>query len=236
MELEKKIDLVKELITFIQSKDSHQNQDDIRSVTTSSFYQISESYLIGLILSENISDIKYCKEKISQDIEIAHIENLEYVFDGFLKDSFFVKIFVLIENHIRQIAEFYENSTIKINVNSIASTFNNLTDSNKTNLFLSLTNQDKELFKFYCYLRNTIHNIGFQLKGAQQLKINDSRSVINQSEVIIDLTKNSANSLTFENLILLQEQIFKLILKMNDLFPEDDFIEHRLVSTGFNDN
>jgi hypothetical protein len=237
MELEKKIDLVKDLITFIQSENSHQNEDDIRSITTYSFYQISESFLIALILSENISDIKYCKEKINQDIEIDGLENLEYVFDGFIKDSYFIKIFVLVENHFKQIAEFYESRpNNSMNVDSINQTFNNLLNPNKTTLFTILTNQDKELFEFYCFLRNTIHNIGFQLKDTKQLKINDPDSIINQNEVIIDLTQNSVNSLDFEKLILLHEQVFKLIFKMNDLIPGNDFIGHRLVSIGFNEN
>jgi len=234
MELEKKKDLVKNLITYIQSKDSHQNQDDIRSVTAYSLYQNTESFLIGLTLSENVSDINYCKQKISQEIEVEDLENLEFAFDGFIKDAFFIKIFILVENHIKQIAEFYQSPTNKINVESITTTFNNLLNQNKTALFANLTNNDKKLFEFYCFLRNTIHNIGFQLKDTTQLQINDSESVINQNEVIIDLTQNSANSLDFEKLILLKEQIIKLIFKMNHLLPENDFIEHRLVSIGFN--
>lgn len=234
MNLEEKKDLLKGLITYIQSKDSHTDQDDIRSVTTYSFYQNCESFLIALTLSENISDINYCKQKINPEIETEDLEILEFAFDGFIKDSFFIKIFILVENHIKQIAEFYESPTNKIKVKSIKTTFENLLDPNKTVIFSNLTNSDKELFEFYCFLRNTIHNIGFQLKETKQLKINDVESVINQSEVIIDLSQNSANSLNFEKLILLNEQIIKLIFKMNDLLPENDFIEHRLVSIGFN--
>ncbi len=234
MNLEKKKYLLKDLINYIQSKDFYSNQDDIRSVTTYSFYQNSESFLIALTLSENISDINYYKQKINQEIEVEDLEVLEFAFDGFIKDSFFIKIFILVENHIKQIAEFYETPTNKLKVESIKTTFKNLLDPNKTMLFSNLTNRDKELFEFYCFLRNTIHNIGFQLKETKQLKINDTESVINQSEVIIDLNQNSVNSLNFEKLILLKEQIIKLIFKMNDLLPENDIIEHRLVSIGFN--
>ncbi|WP_028375352.1 hypothetical protein [Leeuwenhoekiella sp. MAR_2009_132] len=234
MDLESKTKLVRELITFIQENDNYQNQDDIRSVTAYSFYQISESFMIGLILSENLSDLQYCKEKINPAIDDSYLPVLEYVFDGFLKDSFFIKLFALAENHIRQIAEFYESSTNKIKVDSISTTFKNLMNSNKTLFFSNLNIKDKELFDFYCYLRNTIHNMGFQSKPDQQLIINDASSVINKNKVIIDLTLNSANSLDFEKSILLQEQIFKLILKMNNVIPESDCIEHKLVSIGFN--
>ena len=234
MELEKKKDLVKNLITYIQSKDSHKNLDDIRSVTAFSFYQNTEIFLVALILSENVSDFNYCKQKINQDLAKEDLEIFDFTFDGFIKDAFFIKIFILVENHIKQIAELYETPASKISDESIAKTFNNLLDQNKTELFANLTNRDKELFEFYCFLRNTIHNIGFQLKGTKSLQIKDSESVINQNEVIIDLIKNSANSLDFEKLILFKEQIIKLIFKMNDLLPPNDFIEHRLVSIGFN--
>ncbi len=234
MEIENKIDLIKDFISFIQSKDTFQNQDDIRSVTTYSFYQISESFFISLVLSKHISDINYCKENINPNIINSDISTLEYAFDGFIKDSFFIKLFVSVENHIRQIAEFYESSNNKINVNSIGMTFKNLTDITKTNLFISITNEEKELFEFYCYLRNTIHNFGFQTKADKQLKIDDSDSIIESNEVLIDLNLNSVNNLTFKKLILIQEQIFKLILKIDSLIPKSDFIEHRLVSIGFN--
>jgi hypothetical protein len=234
MEIDTKIDLIKDLISFVQSKDTCQNQDDIRSVTTYSFYQISESFLISLVLSKHISDIEYCKENINPNIKSSDISTLEYAFDGFIKDSFFIKLFVSVENHIRQIAEFYESSNNKINVISISATFKNLTNINKTTLFSSITIEEKNLFEFYCYLRNTIHNFGFQTKANQQLKINDSDSIIDKNEVLIDLTLNSVNNLTFKKQILIQEQIFKLILKMDNLISENDFIKHRLVAVGFN--
>lgn len=234
MKLDDKLNLLKDFIAFVQDNDNHSNLDDIRSVTTYSFYQISESFLIGLILSKHLSDIDYCKEKISPNIENSDLQTLEYAFDGYIKDSFFIKLFVLTENHIRQIAKFYESSTNKIDDIPISATFNNLMNSDKISFSTTITEEEKELFRFYCYLRNTMHNIGFQSQGSKQLNILDSNSVINKNDVIIDLTKNSVNSLTFEKSVLLQEQIFKLILKMNSLIPKNDFIEHRLVSIGFN--
>ncbi len=234
MGLDDKLKLIKKFIHFLQSNDDYNNINDIRSVTTYSFYQISESFLISLILSRHISDIEYCKENISQNIKTSDLEILKYAYDGFVKDSFFIKLFVLTENHIRQIAQFYESSTNKIDVIPISGTFNNLMDSNKISLFTSITEKEKKLFQFYCYLRNTMHNIGFQSQSTKQLKILDSNSVVNSNEIIIDLTENSANSLSFEKLVLLQEQIFKLILKINSLIPENDFIEHKLVLSGFN--
>jgi len=231
MDLEKKTDLVKGFITSIQNNDSYQNQNDIRSVTNYSLYQISESFLISLILSEQLSDIGYCQQKISPKIESDDLATLEFAFDGFVKDAYFVKFFVSSETHIRQIAEFYESPTNKINVISISTTFKNLM---KTSLFTSLTYDDKELFEFYCYLRNTMHNIGFQSKPNQQLIIKDSNSVIEKTKVTLELTLDSAHSMTFSNLILIQEQIYKLLLKINSLIPESDFIEHKLVSIGFN--
>lgn len=234
MEIENKINLIKDFISFVQSKDTFQNQDDIRSITTYSFYQISESFLISLLLSKHISDIDYCKENINPNIRHSDISTLKYAFDGFIKDSFFIKLFVSVENHIRQISEFYESPNNKINVTSIGTTFKNLTDINKTSLFSSITNEEKELFEFYCYLRNTIHNFGFQTKSDKLLKVDDHYSIIESNEVFIDLTLNSVNNLTFKKQVLIQEQIFKLIKKIDSLIPESDFIEHRLVAVGFN--
>lgn len=231
MDIENKINLVKDLIIFIQSKDTEQNEDDIRSISTYSFYQISESFLISLILSKHISDVEYCKSQINPNITELDISILEYAFDGFIKDSFFIKIFVLIENQIRQIAEFYETPSNKINTNSILTTFKNVIE---IGLFSSINHKERELFEFYCNLRNTMHNFGFQTKSNKTLVIKDSNSVIEKNEIIIGLTLNSPNKITFQKLILLKEQVFKLLSKINNLIPKDDFIKHRLVSSKFN--
>lgn len=189
--------------------------------------------MFALILSEKLLDISFCKSHFSDQIEINDLSTISYNFDGFIKNAFFTNSFVYTENHIRQIALHYESLNNIINVTSITSTFKNLMNQNKISIFNSLDENDFKLFEFFCFIRNTMHNAGFQTKENQSIEIFDSNSVINKDRITISLSKDSANDLTFNNQLLLQEQIIKLILKVNSVIPGNDFIKHRFSDIGF---
>lgn len=226
---------IKNLINLIGSQDTYRNQDDIRSITIHSLFQVTQSFLLSKILATKLADIKYCKENISTDIENDDLETLQFNFDGFSNSAFFINYFVHIENHIRQLAMNYENLQRKINVTSITKTFRNLMDTNKVTLFQEITERDYQLFEFYCFIRNTMHNVGFQTKETKSITVLDENSVLDKSAVEIRLDENMPASVSSEKILLINEQIFKLILKINSLIPESDFIKHRFSDIGFNE-
>lgn len=235
-ELDRRIITVQNLLNYISENDSFENREDVRSITIHTLAQTTQNFWFSLILSKNLLDISFCKSHFSDQIETNDLATISYNFDGFIKNAFFTNSFVYIENHIRQIALNYESENNVINIISITNTFRNLMNQNKISIFNSLDENDFKLFEFFCFMRNTMHNAGFQTKDNQSIEIFDSNSVINQSRVTISLSKDSANDLTFDNQLLLQEQIIKLVLKINSAIPENDFIKHRFSDIGFTDN
>ncbi|MCZ8089039.1 hypothetical protein [Flavobacterium sp.] len=229
-----------ELLRFLKlanSLDTFSNIDDIRSITINAIFKQIENLYFSVILSKNLNDIEFLKKNISEKIEENYINDIIINYEGFIKDAFFMKFFMIVENHINQIAEFYENSNNKIkDFSSIQNTFENLTTPKKCSLFTEISQKEKELFKFYCYLRNTNHKLGFQSKSNKELIIKDESSVINIYETKINLLKDCPNNLNTNSLLLIKEQILKLIIKINSKIPEQDYIEHILVHAGYNNH
>lgn len=233
-DLNQKIDKVGAFLNFISEKDTFKNLEDIRSISIHSLAQTTQSYLFSLFLNKELQNIEYVKNNISQEINLEDLATMNYIYDGFIKNAFFINIFVYIENHIRQIALHFEKSLKDINVSSITLTFKNLRNLNKVPHFKSLVDNDEELFTFYCYIRNTMHNVGFQTESDKSLVIIDENSIFKFTKTEIKLIQNSPNNITFEDLLILQEQVIKLILKLNSLIPESEFLKHTFTDLGFN--
>lgn len=236
MNFQEKITKVKSLINEINGVEYFSKEEDIRNVTHYLLYQNTENFLFGLLQSENFFKLDNFRAHIDSEFNSDDVEIKKWNYDGFLKDAFFIKNFVSIESYIRHIASFYESLRGGINDLALKKTFKNLTNQNKTDLFTSLNTQDENVFNFFCYLRNTMHNIGFQSDNNQNqtLIIHDLNSQIetNQTELLLETGK--PNNINLNKLLLLNEQIFKLMTKINSLIPQTDFIKHKLVETGFN--
>lgn len=233
-DLKEQKDKVRALLNFIILNDTFANQNDVRSITINNFVQITQSFLFSLILSYNLKDINYCKANLSKELQEEDLDVINCNYEGFIKNAYFINIFVSIENHIRQLGLHFERNPEDINVQSITQTFRNLKNQNKTDVFSSLTNEDFKLFEFYCFIRNTMHNMGFQTKNDKCLLLEDNDSVIFTGRREICLIKDQANYLTFDDLILLTEQVIKLVLKINSLIPQSIEIKHPLSDIGYN--
>ncbi|MBC7439605.1 MAG: hypothetical protein H7250_06450 [Flavobacterium sp.] len=97
-------------LNFINEKDTFENLNDFRTVSIHSLAQTTQIYLFSLFLNKELENIEYVKKNISQTINQEHLETINYIYDGFLKNAFFINSFVYKENHIRQIALHYEKS------------------------------------------------------------------------------------------------------------------------------
>jgi len=227
-----KIDNIGNLLNFINSQNNFPDYEDIRNITVDAFAQNTQNYLIALNLANNLNNIEFIQNEISDQFVEHDLEIINFNFDGFIKDAFFVKSFILFENHIRQIALFYELTPNTLNVQSINTTIKNITGQNKIS-FINISESEIEILLFYCYLRNTMHNIGFQTQADKQINLNDVNSVISNENHTLKLTQNSANEITFTEFILLIEQVFKILIKIDSQLPKTDKIEHKLNTIGY---
>ena len=160
---------------------------------------------------------------------------MEYNFGGYQTNALLINLFVYIENHIRQIATHYETDSLTLNVNSITNTFKNIINRDKLELFANdISNEDLKLYEFFCYLRNTMHNGGFHSHPNISLNLTDSESIFGNTTKSITLEQNQPNRISFEKQWILYEQIVKLVIKLNSIIPQTDFIEHRFIQSGFN--
>lgn len=98
---------------------------------------------------------------------------------------------------------------------------------------MNISEFEIEILLFFCYLRNTMHNIGFQTQTDKQITINDLSSVISIDCHTLKLTQNDANQITFTEFVLLIEQTFKILIKIDSQLPIIDKIEHRLNTIGY---
>lgn len=227
-----KIDSSGNLLNFINSQNTFTDKEDIRNLTIDAFAQNTQNFFIALDLAKNLEKIHFVNTEISDQFIEDDLQIVNYNFDGFIKDAFFVKSFILFENHIRQIASFYELTPNNLNVQSINATIKNVTDNSKL-AFINISQPEIDILLFFCYLRNTMHNIGFQTQTDKQITLNDSSSVISTDSHTLELKQNGANVITFTEFILLIEQVFKILVKIDSQLPLTDKIEHRLNTIGY---
>lgn len=237
MNSQEKIEVVKSFINRINSDEYYPNEQDIRNITQYALYQSTENFLFAILQLENFFTLEKFRFEIDNSANEKDVEIKKFNFEGFINSSYFNSFFVVVETYIRHIASYYQNSNNKIEEISLTKTFDNLTNRNKTSLFTSLDKDDIEVFKFFCYLRNTMHNIGFHSENnpSQKLIIQDSNSQITTVKTEFILEPGKANNIGVKKILLLNEQVFNLIMKLNKLLPSTNFIKHKLDEVGFND-
>ena len=235
MTLNDKIKIVSKILELASKGNNCSNRKDIRSATTHIIALTVQNYLITLVLSRNLSSLDYLQKNIYPGYEEEDISDLEFNFEGYQTNALLINLFVYCENHIRQIANYYETNNRILNVTSITNTFKNIINRNKLGLFANdISIKDLKLFEFFCYVRNTMHNGGFHTRDDVTLIISDRESIFGNTTKSILLEKGQPNRVSFEKQWLLYEQMIKLILKLNSIIPKTEFIEHRFVQTGFN--
>lgn len=219
------------LSNFIDSNSNFANKADVRYITLHALAQTAQNFAFALVLSQQLRDVEFCQKNISNDIFTEDLPNINYNFEGFLRNAFFINFFVYVENHIRQLASHFESKPKEINVISIAQVFKNLTTKGKSTI--SLSKHDVDVFEYYCFLRNTMHNAGFQTQESKKIEIIDAKSIFGSQKFKMELGKNTPNKFLMKEQIVLHEQIIKILLKIDSQIPIAEFIEHRFTVTGF---
>lgn len=216
---------------FIDSNSNLVNKADVRYITLHALAQTAQNFGFALALSKQLHNVEFCQKNISNDIFAEDLPNINYNFKGFLRNAFFINFFVYVENHIRQLATHFESKPKEINVISIVQAFKKLTTERKTPI--SLSEHDVEVFEYYCYLRNTMHNAGFQTQDSTKIEIVDAESIFGPQKFEMELGENAPNKFLMKEQFVLHEQIVKILLKINAQISIADFIEHRFTATGF---
>lgn len=79
-----------------------------------------------------------------------------------------------------------------------------------------------------------MHNVEFQIESDKSIIITDENSIFISKKTELKLTQNLPNNLTFDELLILKEQVIKLILKINYLITQSEFLKHKFADIGFN--
>lgn len=232
MKLTEKIELVSKLLDFTSSNNNFADQEDVRSITMDAIAQSIQNYLIALKLSEHLHDHKYLKENIWEGFVEKDITDVDFNFSGFIKDAFYNALFISIETNFRAVAKHFEASADTINKTSIKATFENLLSV--ITFFNGITNYERDVIFYFFYLRNTMHNFGIHTKPNHRLEIEDKTSVIDQSNVKLELIQNQTNKITTKEQLLLLERVIKVVVRFNSLIPTTEKIEHPLANFDYN--
>lgn len=228
----KRIKVTEGLMEYMFINHNYPVKEDIRNLTIDKFLIDLQTYRNCLILSENLNSIEFIKKNIHDGYEKEDIDTLVLNQDGFLKDALLMRFFINFEDYFRTIAIFYEESENELNKNSILETIKKVIKIDFLDAEISI--KEKDILTFLCYLRNTQHSYGFQNRENYVIEIEDRDSVLIKEKIALKLLKDEPNNFKFEELIFLLEQIFKVIIKINKLLPEEDFIPHTLCKTGYN--
>ncbi|SMO97119.1 hypothetical protein SAMN06265171_1202 [Chryseobacterium rhizoplanae] len=233
-ELNEKIQLAIKLLGLVTENTSYSDKEDIRSITIDSIAETLQSFYISLLLSKELHNIEYINSKISPQFKESDLDDIQFNFEGLVKDALFTKFFICIESNLRSIARHFEAAKGNIEKTSIKATFENLFDVNKTDFFTSIKSNDKDVILFFFYLRNTMHNFGIHSDSNpnQIIQIEDTSSVIDRSKVTLELIQNQTNNIIYKDLLLLFEQVIKIIIRLNSLIPSTEKIKHPLADFG----
>ncbi|MDN3694322.1 hypothetical protein QWZ06_19565 [Chryseobacterium tructae] len=231
MNINEKIDFTGNLINFIGENNTHPDSEDIRSITIDSIAQAFQNFWISLKLSKELQSIDFVQEKISDQFKESDLEDIEFNLDGFIKDALFTRLFISLESHLKTIARHFETKPFDIYDDSIKNTFKNLLE--KIVFFTDISDYEKNVVFYFFYLRNTIHNFGIQNRKTQILEIEDPTSVVSQLKFELKLIKGKTNVISSLELLLLFEQVIKVIIKLNSLIPTNEIIKHPLADFDY---
>ncbi len=211
------------------------NQADTRNVTLDSICQATQNAIFSLKLASELENVDFYHRNGWNDFSPDDFKDVVYNYLGFIKDALYNRVFMAVETHLRTIAKHYDDSknTCLLNEN-IRSTFHNLMTNAKSPLKGEIKTEEISLFCIYLYLRNTQHNFGKQTKKNQSVNFIHDESMFFDSPILLELKEGKFNELDTKRMIYLIEQVVLIIQKIDSRIPASEFIEHPLVSAGYN--
>ena len=191
--------------------------NDVRSLIFLLLSIDVQNLLLSVTFSKNLKRIEFYEENgyNTDNVDDEYMENALYQYISGTSNSFFISIFVQLENYLRLIANHKEIGHFKISV-----TVQNLITE------YDLNTENCQLWEIISDLRNCMHNGGF---------FNHKTKTVTYKNTDYDFTKNEPinyggipNFLFFTN-----ELIDNLISELNKNSTADDYIEHNYTKLKF---
>lgn len=220
METRKKINLNYEEITdkifslvqkCVQKADeSNHKSDDARTMIFTLLRINIQNLLFSITLSKNLKNKNFYSENnfSTKNIDDEYMQNALEEYVSSASNSYFISIFVQIENYLRIIAKHkkIDNFSINVTVKDIIKEF-------------GLKDKNTQLWEIFSDLRNCMHNGGFFNHNGKTVNYDGTRYEFKKNEPI--KYGGIPNYLFFTN-----ELIDNLISEINTKSSIDDYIEH----------
>jgi hypothetical protein len=197
--------------------ESDYQDNDVRSLIFLLLSIDIQNLLLSVTFSKNLKRIEFYEENgyKTDNIDDEYMENSLYQYISGVSNSYFISIFVQLENYLRLMANHKEIGDFKISV-----TVQNLITE------YGLNEDNSQLWEIVADLRNCMHNGGF---------FNHNTKTVTYKGTEYKFTKNEPinyggipNFIFFTN-----ELIDNLISELNTNSTDDNFIEHNYANLEF---
>lgn len=192
-------------------------ENDVRIMIYTLFSIEIQYILLSVTLSKNLKDINFYKDNgySIENIDEVFLQNSIYQHTASLSNSYFILIFVQLENYLRLIA-----SHKNINHFKISQTIKNISDT------YGITEESLKLLKILLNLRNSMHDGGF---------FNHNDDTITYKEQNFKFLKGKPillGGIPF-NIYLSFEILENIITQVNENTKTENFIEHNYANLKF---
>ena len=192
-------------------------ENDVRNMIFTLFSIEIQFILLSVTLSKNLTDINFYKDNgyNIENIDEESLGNSIYQHTSSLSNSFFILIFVQLENYLRLIA-----SHKNINHFKISKTITNISEK------YGITEESLKLLKILLNLRNSMHDGGFFNH------IDDTIIYKGQNFEFLKGKPILMGGIPF-NIYLSFEILENIITQVNENTKAEEFIEHNYANLKF---
>lgn len=192
-------------------------ENDVRTMIFTLFSLEIQFILLSVTLSKNLKDINFYKDNgyNIDSIDDTFLENSIYQHISSLSNSYFILMFVQLENYIRLIAT-------KKNINDfkISKTIASITETYGINI------ENQKLLKIILNLRKSMHDGGFFNHNDETILYKDQNFEFRKGQPIL------LGGIPF-NIYLSFEILENIIVELNENTKVEDFIEHNYANLNF---
>lgn len=192
-------------------------KNDVRTMIFTLFSMEIQFILLSVTLAKNLKDINFYKNNgyNIENIDDTFLDNSIYQYIDSLSNSYFILMFVQLENYLRLIA-----SQKNINNFKISKTITNISKN------YGISEKNLNLLKILLNLRNSMHNGGFFNHDDETITYKNKNFEFSKGKPI------RLGGIPF-NIYLSFEIIENIIVELNDNTKGEDFIEHNYANLKF---
>ena len=193
--------------------------DDTRNMIFTLFNLEIQFLLLSTTLSKNLTDVNFYKQNNYKvdNIDENYLETSIYQYISSLSNSYFILMYVQLENYLRLIA--LHKNIHHININQIVGNFQNT---------FGLSDDNMNLLKIIFNLRNSMHNGGYHTHKDAAIHYKDRQFIFEKGKPIF-LGEIGIVFFTF----LTSEVLTSLIVEINKNTSGEEFIEHNYAKLDF---